>query len=32
MNMDFVPKFVKKFANVGEIMMGAFAEYMKEVQ
>lgn len=29
---DFTPKFVKKFANVGEIMTGAFKEYIKEVK
>ena len=28
---DFTPKFVKKFANVGEVMKEAFAEYKKEV-
>lgn len=29
---DFTPKFVKKFANVGEIVSGAFRDYIKEVQ
>ncbi len=29
---DFVPKFVKHFANVGEIMQDAFKTYVKEVQ
>ena len=29
---DFVPKFVKKFANTGEIMKDAFACYIKEVK
>ncbi|WP_269477375.1 3-methyl-2-oxobutanoate hydroxymethyltransferase [Hominibacterium faecale] len=29
---DFTPKFVKKFANVGEIVGGAFQDYIKEVQ
>ena len=29
---DFVPKFVKHFANVGEIMQQAFRDYVKEVQ
>lgn len=29
---DFTPKFVKKFANVGEIMREAFAQYDKEVK
>ena len=29
---DFTPKFVKKFANVGEIMKNAFAQYDKEVK
>ncbi len=29
---DFTPKFVKRFANVGEIMKEAFKEYQKEVQ
>ena len=28
---DFTPKFVKKYANVGEIMKEAFREYKKEV-
>ena len=28
---DFTPKFVKKFANVGEIMKEAFSAYCKEV-
>ena len=29
---NFVPKFVKQFAQVGEIMKGAVSDYMKEVQ
>jgi 3-methyl-2-oxobutanoate hydroxymethyltransferase len=29
---DYVPKFVKQFANVGDIMKSAFAEYSKEVK
>lgn len=29
---DFTPKFVKKFANVGEIVKGAFEGYIREVQ
>lgn len=29
---DYVPKFVKQFANVGEVMTGAFTDYMKEVK
>ena len=29
---DFTPKFVKKFANVGEAMRQAFADYDKEVK
>ena len=28
---DFTPKFVKKFASVGEVMKEAFAQYAKEV-
>lgn len=28
---DFVPKFVKQFANVGSVMKEAFANYKKEV-
>lgn len=28
---DFTPKFVKRYANVGEVMKGAFAAYMDEV-
>lgn len=28
---DFTPKFVKKYANVGEVMKEAFANYIKEV-
>lgn len=28
---DFTPKFVKKFANVGEVMTNAFKEYIKAV-
>ncbi|MEG2700216.1 MAG: 3-methyl-2-oxobutanoate hydroxymethyltransferase, partial [Hungatella sp.] len=29
---DFKPKFVKQFANVGEIMTEAFREYTKETK
>ena len=29
---DFKPKFVKQFANVGEVMKQAFADYAKEVK
>ncbi len=29
---DFVPKFVKQFGNVGEVMKNAFSAYAKEVQ
>ncbi|MGN0342657.1 MAG: 3-methyl-2-oxobutanoate hydroxymethyltransferase [Roseburia sp.] len=29
---DYVPKFVKQFANVGEVMKNAFADYMREVK
>lgn len=29
---DFTPKFVKKYANVGETLKVAFEEYIKEVQ
>lgn len=29
---DFTPKFVKRFANVGEVMKEAFASYCREVQ
>lgn len=29
---DFTPKFVKKFANVGEAMTEAFKQYIKEVE
>ncbi|MCD7980928.1 MAG: 3-methyl-2-oxobutanoate hydroxymethyltransferase [Clostridiales bacterium] len=29
---DYVPKFVKQFANVGEVMTGAFTDYMREVK
>lgn len=29
---DFVPKFVKQFANVGEVMRSGIKEYIKEVQ
>lgn len=29
---DYVPKFVKQFASVGDIMKSAFAEYSKEVK
>jgi 3-methyl-2-oxobutanoate hydroxymethyltransferase len=29
---DYVPKFVKQFAGVGETMKKAFKEYMEEIQ
>ena len=29
---DFKPKFVKQFANVGEVMKQAFADYAREVK
>ncbi|MFQ9515757.1 MAG: 3-methyl-2-oxobutanoate hydroxymethyltransferase [Eubacterium sp.] len=29
---DYVPKFVKQFANVGEVMKGAFKDYINAVQ
>ena len=29
---DYVPKFVKHFAEVGEVMKGAFADYTAEVK
>lgn len=29
---DFTPKFVKKFANLGEVMTNAFQQYDKEVK
>lgn len=29
---DYVPKFVKQFANVGEVMKQAFTDYKKEVK
>lgn len=29
---DYTPKFVKRFADVGNIMKGAFAEYIREVK
>lgn len=29
---DYVPKFVKQFANVGEVMRNAFSDYLKEVK
>ena len=32
MYSDFTPKFVKKFANVGEVMKAEFEQYIKEVQ
>jgi len=28
---DFTPKFVKRYANVGEVMREAFASYAAEV-
>ena len=32
MYSDFTPKFVKKFANVGQLMTQAFADYIKETK
>ncbi len=32
MYKDFVPKFVKQFANMGDVMKEAFESYIKEVQ
>ena len=32
MYSDFTPKFVKKFANVGQVMTQAFADYSKETK
>ena len=32
MYSDFTPKFVKKFANIGEIMTKAFEQYIAEVK
>ena len=29
---DYTPKFVKRFAEVGEVMKGAFAEYNRQVK
>ncbi len=29
---DYVPKFVKQFASVGEVMKGAFRDYLEEIQ
>lgn len=29
---DFTPKFVKRYAEAGQVMKGAFAEYIREVQ
>ena len=29
---DFVPKFVKQFANMGDVMKEAFESYIKEIQ
>ncbi len=29
---DFTPKFVKKYANVGEVLQGAFETFVKEVK
>lgn len=29
---DFTPKFVKRFANIGEVMKGAFRQYIEEVR
>ena len=31
MYSDFTPKFVKKFANIGEVMTAAFRQYIEEV-
>ena len=28
---DYVPKFVKRFAEVGEVMKAGFNDYIKEV-
>lgn len=32
MYSDFTPKFVKKFANVGQVMAQAFSDYIKETK
>ncbi len=32
MYSDFVPKFVKQFANVGDVMTQAFSDYIQEVK
>lgn len=29
---DFTPKFVKRYAEIGEVMKGAFKQYIEEVQ
>ncbi|MCY6484953.1 3-methyl-2-oxobutanoate hydroxymethyltransferase [Clostridium aestuarii] len=29
---DFTPKFIKRYANIGDVMKVAFKEYIKEVQ
>ncbi|MDE6767962.1 MAG: 3-methyl-2-oxobutanoate hydroxymethyltransferase, partial [Eubacterium sp.] len=29
---DFTPKFVKKYANLGEVMTAAFKQYDEEVK
>jgi len=29
---DFTPKFVKRYANIGEVMKDAFRQYMEEIQ
>ena len=29
---DFTPKFVKKYANIGEELLNAFTQYVKEVK
>lgn len=29
---DYTPKFVKRFAEAGQVMKGAFADYIREVQ
>ena len=29
---DFTPKFVKRYAEVGEVMKNAFQQYFQEIQ
>ena len=29
---DFTPKFVKRYANIGEVMKNAFKQYFEEIQ